>query len=95
MTSSDRLELRADVGSVGVEPRTGARLSKLRDGRRTWVLWLLAGEDPAELRATMTALVELDLELERAYTDGGESLATAPRIHPRPRLDDDETGEVF
>jgi hypothetical protein len=84
---TDRLELRSDVGAGG-EPRTGARLSRLRDGRRTWVLWLVAGDDAAELRATIGALIELDAELERAYSGGDRP---APRVHP-PARDDDEAG---
>jgi hypothetical protein len=89
--TSDRVELRADVGSVGVEPRSGARLSRLRDGRRTWQLTLLAGEDPAELRASIAALVEFDRELEAGYSDDAER--PAPRIHPPAR--DDDPGEAF
>ena len=76
---TNEVTLRSDVRSATSEPHSGVRLAKLRDGKHTWSLTLLAGNDPAELRAALAALRELDAELERAYGEIGDPSDPPPR----------------
>jgi hypothetical protein len=71
------------------EPRGGVRLSRTKGGERTWQVSLAIGDDPAELRRTIQALIELDAELARAYSDSTGDPKAAPRVHVPSRHDEE------
>jgi hypothetical protein len=83
--SAERVELRTDTTTTAAgDARSGIRLSRLKGGEHSWILTLLAGEPPDALRATIAALIEIDRQLERAYTPA------EPRVHVPPRPDNEK-----